>query len=71
MLLAWMERHYPAAGATQRERFAALLELPDPELEGWLMRIGGVLPADLTGLPVPPGLRPAGMAPEPSRAHKV
>jgi antitoxin CptB len=47
LLQQWMDRHFEAATVEQRGRFAELLELPDPELERYLIGLGGTLPADL------------------------
>ena len=40
----WLAERYPQASASVRERFAALLELPDPDIWNWL--IGQERPAD-------------------------
>ncbi len=40
----WMERHYPQASADERALFARFLELPDPELAGYLLK--DATPAD-------------------------
>jgi antitoxin CptB len=37
LLLGWLERQYDGADEPQRERFAALLELPDPQLAAYLL----------------------------------
>jgi antitoxin CptB len=37
LLLRWLERHYERADEQQREQFAALLELPDPVLQDYLL----------------------------------
>ena len=37
LLLRWLERYFEAATAEQRAGFAALLELPDPELACYLL----------------------------------
>jgi antitoxin CptB len=36
LLLAWLESAFDGAGAEQQARFAALLELPDPQLARYL-----------------------------------
>ncbi len=51
LLLDWLARHYDAASPRQRARFAAVLELPDPELESYLLRAEHPLGAEL---PDPP-----------------
>lgn len=53
LLLGWLERHYDAATPAQRARFAAILELPDPELEGYLMAAGHPLGVELPAPPEP------------------
>jgi antitoxin CptB len=42
LLMGWLSRDFESATAEQRERFAALLELPDPELARYLL--GAELP---------------------------
>jgi antitoxin CptB len=37
LLLRYLEGHYPGATAADKEAFEALLELPDPELLGYLL----------------------------------
>lgn len=37
LLRGWLERHYESADERQRAQFAALLELPDPSLQAYLM----------------------------------
>jgi succinate dehydrogenase flavin-adding protein (antitoxin of CptAB toxin-antitoxin module) len=37
LLTAYLEQQYDAADADEKEAFAALLELPDPELVGYLL----------------------------------
>ncbi len=37
LLTSYLERRYDAAGADEKEAFAALLALPDPELVGYLL----------------------------------
>jgi succinate dehydrogenase flavin-adding protein (antitoxin of CptAB toxin-antitoxin module) len=54
LLLGWLERHYEAASGSQRAAFAALLELPDAELERYLGAAEHPLGADL------PGMEPSG-----------
>ena len=44
LLQRWLSARYDGATDAQRARFEALLELPDPELVGYLL--GGVRPAD-------------------------
>jgi antitoxin CptB len=44
LLLAYLEQHYPRACASEQESFAALLELPDPQL--WSYLTGRETPAD-------------------------
>jgi antitoxin CptB len=36
LLLAYLERHYEAASGAERQAFAELLELPDPQLWRYL-----------------------------------
>lgn len=38
LLGRWLERCWPAAGEGTRAAFAALLELPDPQLAAWLLQ---------------------------------
>jgi len=38
LLLRWLERCYPMAGEQERRDFDAFLDLPDPELVGYLVR---------------------------------
>ena len=60
LLLSWLERHFDAATARQRAAFAALLELPDAELERFLATAEHPLQAELQ-VPVPgPGTEPSG-----------
>ena len=60
LLLDWLERHYESVTALQRARFAAVLELSDPELERYLLQARHPLPADL---PEPlPGREPLGVS---------
>lgn len=40
----WLERRYPAASSGERALFARFLELPDPEIAGYLL--GGETPPD-------------------------
>ncbi len=47
LLLGWLERHYDSASPAQRDAFAALLELPDPLLERFLLSAQHPLGADL------------------------
>ena len=37
LLLRYLERHYPVASSGDKAAFQALLELPDPELLGYLL----------------------------------
>jgi antitoxin CptB len=60
LLLSWLERHFDAATAPQRAAFAALLELPDAELERFLGTAEHPLQAELQ-VPVPgPATEPSG-----------
>jgi antitoxin CptB len=43
LLTRYLERHYPAAPSSERDAFARLLELPDPDVFGYL--VGRVEPA--------------------------
>ena len=38
LLLRYLERKYAAATATEKAAFQSLLELPDPELMGYLLQ---------------------------------
>lgn len=38
LLVAWLERCWPDADAGQRLQFARFLELPDPQIAGYLLR---------------------------------
>ena len=38
LLLRYLEKCYPAAGDAEKEAFEAVLELPDPELNGYLLQ---------------------------------
>jgi succinate dehydrogenase flavin-adding protein (antitoxin of CptAB toxin-antitoxin module) len=44
MLSRYLERSYAGASADERAVFAQLLDLPDPELLGYL--VGGVVPGE-------------------------
>ena len=44
ILQNWLERGYPRANPTERTLFARFLELPDPEIAGYLL--GNAIPAD-------------------------
>jgi antitoxin CptB len=55
LLLGWLERHYDSTTAPQRARFAAVLELSDPEMEHYLLHAPHPLQAEL---PEPSGLEP-------------
>jgi antitoxin CptB len=57
LLLGWLARHFDAATAEQRERFAALLELPDPELARYLL--GAELPEQAAMAAAVAAVRPA------------
>ncbi len=46
LTLAYLERHYPAAPAEERQAFADLLELQDPLLMSYM--VGRETPADAT-----------------------
>ncbi len=46
LTLGYLERHYPAASAEEQQAFAALLELQDPLLMGYM--VGRQTPADAT-----------------------
>ena len=37
LLLAWLETAWPAASVADRNTFEQILELPDPELAGYLL----------------------------------
>jgi len=37
LLRDWLERHYESADEQQRAQFVALLDLPDPSLQAYLM----------------------------------
>ena len=38
LLTAYLESHYPQADEAEKAAFRALLELPDPELVGYLLQ---------------------------------
>jgi antitoxin CptB len=38
LLQSWLERRYPLASPAERTLFAQFLELPDPEIAGYLLR---------------------------------
>jgi antitoxin CptB len=44
LLERWLERRWSLADGALRAAFTQLLELPDPQLEDWLLR--GARPAD-------------------------
>ena len=44
LLAAWLDQVYPGADGARRQAFTELLELPDPELLGYL--IGREAPKD-------------------------
>ncbi len=51
LLLGWLARHFDSATVAQRARFAALLDLPDPELARYLLAATHPLAADLVDNP--------------------
>jgi antitoxin CptB len=60
LLLSWLERHFDTATACQRAAFAALLELPDADLEHFLATAEHPLQAELQ-VPAPAsGAEPSG-----------
>ncbi len=73
LLLDWLTRHFDAASRQQRARFAALLELPEAELERYLLRASHPLAAELaepsplspTAAAARPGAGPAAVDPSP------
>lgn len=38
LLVAWLDTHWQAAATDERLRFARFLELPDPQIAGYLLR---------------------------------
>ncbi len=38
LLIRYLETRYPTASDTEKEAFQAVLELPDPELNGYLLQ---------------------------------
>ncbi len=40
ILEGWLERHYPTATSEQRALFGRFLELPDPQIAGYLLGAG-------------------------------
>jgi antitoxin CptB len=44
VLLRWLEQDYPRASAAERDAFARILDLQDPELFGYL--VGRAEPSD-------------------------
>jgi succinate dehydrogenase flavin-adding protein (antitoxin of CptAB toxin-antitoxin module) len=44
LLMAWLQGRYGAASAAERATFEAFLELPDPEIAGYLL--GRATPTD-------------------------
>ena len=61
ILTAWLERRYPTASSEERARFARFLELPDPEIAGYLLGAGAApdplmaaLVAQMVECPCPP-----------------
>ena len=37
LLLAWLEGHWHSASSEQREAFTQILDLPDPQIAGYLL----------------------------------
>jgi antitoxin CptB len=65
LLLGWLGRHFDSATAAQRARFAALLELPDPDLARYLLAARQPLEADLAAdLRADPGAAEPSLVPE-------
>jgi antitoxin CptB len=60
LLLDWLGRHYESTTAVQRARFAAVLELSDPELADYLLAAEYPLRADLPEPPTGAEPSPAG-----------
>jgi antitoxin CptB len=50
LLAGWLERQFERASEAERCQFAALLELPDPEIAGYLLRRQRPQPAALAAL---------------------
>ena len=69
LLLGWLTAHFDAATAAQRDRFAAVLELSDPELEHYLLQAVHPLGAELPA-PVDPRSE-ASPAAEPSGSRGI
>jgi succinate dehydrogenase flavin-adding protein (antitoxin of CptAB toxin-antitoxin module) len=44
LLMAWLQGRYGAASAAEKATFEAFLELPDPEIAGYLL--GRAIPTD-------------------------
>lgn len=44
LLVRYLAQQYPSAGVAERDAFARLLELPDPDLFGYL--VGRAVPAE-------------------------
>jgi antitoxin CptB len=40
LLVAWLDEHWQASAPGERLRFERFLELPDPEIAGYLLRDG-------------------------------
>jgi antitoxin CptB len=38
LLIRYLETRYPVAGSDEKAAFEAILELPDPELNGYLLQ---------------------------------
>ena len=66
LLLGWLARCFDSATAPERAAFAALLELPDPELADCLLGVQRPLDARLAGAVA--AIRPAA---EPSAAPAI
>ncbi|HEV7985620.1 MAG TPA: succinate dehydrogenase assembly factor 2 [Steroidobacteraceae bacterium] len=60
LLLDWIGRHYDSTTPAQRARFAAVLDLSEPELEYYLLTAEHPLQADLPEPPKGRNLRPPG-----------
>jgi antitoxin CptB len=57
LLLGWLERSFDSATTQERAAFAALLELPDPDLADCLLGVGK--PADAALAATVAAIRPA------------
>ena len=68
LLLRWLQHGYGAADSGRRALFETLLELPEPELAGYLLggarptepALGELIEAIRAGRPVPPGASTGG-----------